>query len=144
MINSTHITYNDRQYKTVFFETFGCQMNKLDTELSLGLLQEKGYKIVDTVDEADVILFNTCSVRQHAEDKVYSHLGALKTLKKRHPEVIVGVLGCMAQKDGEFIFKRMPHVDLVCGTRMFSRLPELILKIRSFCPCFLWLRCQQQ
>ncbi len=106
-------------------------MNKLDAELSLGLLQEEGYRIVDHIDEADVILFNTCSVRQHAEDKVYSHLGALKALKKKHPDVIVGVLGCMAQKEGEFIFKRMPHVDLVCGTRMFSRLPELLLKIRS-------------
>lgn len=131
MVNSPNFIYKDQQYKTVFFETFGCQMNKLDAELSLGLLQEEGYRIVDNVNEADVILFNTCSVRQHAEDKVYSHLGALKTLKKRHPDVIVGVLGCMAQKDGEAIFKRMPHVDLVCGTRMFSRLPELILKIRS-------------
>jgi len=130
MINSVDLT-NNRQHKTVFFETFGCQMNKLDAELSLGLLQEDGYKIVDKVDDADVILFNTCSVRKHAEDKVYSHLGALKTLKKRHPEVIVGVLGCMAQKDGEAIFKRMPHVDLVCGTRMFSRLPEMLLKIRN-------------
>jgi len=131
MINSANFTDKDQPYKTVFFETFGCQMNKLDAELSLGLLQEEGYKIVDKVDDADVILFNTCSVRQHAEDKVYSHLGALKTLKKRHPEVIVGVLGCMAQKDGEAIFKRMPHVDLVCGTRMFSRLPEMLLKIRN-------------
>ncbi len=131
MINSINFTDKDRQYKTVFFETFGCQMNKLDAELSLGLLQEEGYKIVDTVDGADVILFNTCSVRQHAEDKVYSHLGALKALKKKHPEVIVGVLGCMAQKDGESIFKRMPHVDLVCGTRMFSRLPELLLNIKN-------------
>jgi len=131
MINSANFTHKDQPYKTVFFETFGCQMNKLDAELSLGLLQEDGYKIVDKVDDADVILFNTCSVRKHAEDKVYSHLGALKTLKKRHPEVIVGVLGCMAQKDGEAIFKRMPHVDLVCGTRMFSRLPEMLLKIRN-------------
>ena len=131
MINSANFTDKDQPYKTVFFETFGCQMNKLDAELSLGLLQEDGYKIVDKVDDADVILFNTCSVRKHAEDKVYSHLGALKTLKKRHPEVIVGVLGCMAQKDGEAIFKRMPHVDLVCGTRMFSRLPEMLLKIRN-------------
>jgi tRNA-2-methylthio-N6-dimethylallyladenosine synthase len=131
MIDSFNFTNKDRRYKAVFFETFGCQMNKLDAELSLGLLQEEGYRIVDRVDEADVILFNTCSVRQHAEDKVYSHLGALKTLKKRHPEVIVGVLGCMAQKDGEAIFKRMPHVDLVCGTRMFSRLPELLLKIQN-------------
>lgn len=131
MIDPFNFTNKDRRYKAVFFETFGCQMNKLDAELSLGLLQQEGYRIVDRVDEADVILFNTCSVRQHAEDKVYSHLGALKTLKKRHPEVIVGVLGCMAQKDGEAIFKRMPHVDLVCGTRMFSRLPELLLKIRN-------------
>ncbi len=131
MINSSNSIDKDYHNKTVFFETFGCQMNKLDAELSLGLLQEEGYRIVDKVDEADVILFNTCSVRQHAEDKVYSHLGALKTLKKRHPEVIVGVLGCMAQKDGKAIFKRMPHVDLVCGTRMFARLPELILNIRN-------------
>lgn len=131
MINSPNFTRRDQLYRTVFFETFGCQMNKLDAELSLGLLQEEGYRIVDNVDEADVILFNTCSVRQHAEDKVYSHLGTLKTLKKKHPDVIVGVLGCMAQKEGEFIFKRMPHVDLVCGTRMFSRLPELLLKIQN-------------
>ncbi len=131
MINSVNFIHKDHQYKSVFFETFGCQMNKLDAELSLGLLQEEGYRIVDKVDEADVILFNTCSVRQHAEDKVYSHLGALKILKKNHPDVIVGVLGCMAQKDGEAIFKRMPHVDLVCGTRMFSQLPELLLKIRN-------------
>ncbi len=131
MIYPVDSTHHGRHYKTVFFETFGCQMNKLDAELSLGLLQEEGYKIVDTVNDADVILFNTCSVRQHAEDKVYSHLGALKTLKKQHPEVIVGVLGCMAQKDGKAIFKRMPHVDLVCGTRMFSRLPELILKVQN-------------
>ena len=121
----------DRESKTGFFETFGCQMNKLDAELSLGLLQEDGYRIVDKVEDADVVLFNTCSVRQHAEDKVYSHLGALKTLKKKHPDVIIGVLGCMAQKDGESIFKRMPLVDLVCGTRMFSRLPELLLTIRN-------------
>ncbi|MCF6155296.1 MAG: tRNA (N6-isopentenyl adenosine(37)-C2)-methylthiotransferase MiaB [Candidatus Brocadia sp.] len=130
-MDSIIFSHKDQQYKTVFFETFGCQMNKLDAELSLGLLQEEGYRIVDKADEADVILFNTCSVRQHAEDKVYSHLGALKKLKKRSPEVIVGVLGCMAQKDGEAIFKRMPHVDLVCGTRMFSRLPELLLKIQN-------------
>lgn len=131
MIHSEDSTNNGQPYKAVFFETFGCQMNKLDAELSLGLLQEEGYKIVDKADDADVILFNTCSVRQHAEDKVYSHLGALKTLKKGHPEVIVGVLGCMAQKDGEAIFKRSPHVDLVCGTRMFPHLPELLLKVRN-------------
>jgi len=123
--------YRKNQHRAVFFETFGCQMNKLDAELSLGLLQEDGYKIVDSVDKADVILYNTCSVRQHAEDKVYSHIGALRRLKKKSPEIIIGVLGCMAQKDAQSIFRRMPHVDLVCGTRMFSRLPELLLKIRN-------------
>ncbi|MDR4508459.1 MAG: tRNA (N6-isopentenyl adenosine(37)-C2)-methylthiotransferase MiaB [Candidatus Brocadiaceae bacterium] len=106
-------------------------MNKLDAELSLGLLQEDGYRVVYKINEADVILFNTCSVRQRAEDKVYSYLGTLKTLKREHPEIIVGVLGCMAQKDAESIFKRMPHVDLVCGTRMFSRLPELLARIKT-------------
>lgn len=117
--------------KRLYIETVGCQMNLLDSELVVASLRQVGYELVSTPREADTILYNTCSVRQHAEDKVYSHLGALKTLKKKHPEVIVGVLGCMAQKDGESIFKRMPHVDLVCGTRMFSRLPELLLNIRN-------------
>ncbi len=106
-------------------------MNKLDSELSLGLLLDSGYEVAKSADKADVILFNTCSVRKHAEDKVYSRIGALKGRKLVNPELVIGVLGCMGQKDGEEIFRRMPHVDLVCGTRMFSSLPSLLEKLKK-------------
>lgn len=113
----------------VYIKTFGCQMNKLDSELSIGSLVKKGYSFAKDENDADVILLNTCSVRDKAEHKVYSHLGSLRDQKDRNPELILGVLGCMAQNEGEKIFKRMPHVNLVCGTRMFSRLPELLEEI---------------
>ena len=113
----------------VFIKTFGCQMNKLDTELSIGSLTKKGYSFAEDEKDADVILLNTCSVRDKAEHKVYSQLGSLRDQKKKNPELILGVLGCMAQNEGDKIFKRMPHVNLVCGTRMFSRLPELLDEI---------------
>ena len=113
----------------VFIKTFGCQMNKLDTELSIGSLTKKGYSFAEDENDADVILLNTCSVRDKAEHKVYSQLGSLRDQKKKNPELILGVLGCMAQNEGDKIFKRMPHVNLVCGTRMFSRLPELLDEI---------------
>src|SRR5205085_4974610 len=81
--------------------------------------------------DADVIFFNTCSVRQHAEDKIYSALGRLRAHKRRHPETVLGVLGCMAQKDQELILRRAPHVDIVCGTGQLARLPELIAALRK-------------
>jgi tRNA-2-methylthio-N6-dimethylallyladenosine synthase len=117
--------------KRVFIETFGCQMNKLDSELSIGLLQDSGCEMVANAEEADVILFNTCSVRKHAEDKVYSRIGALRSRKGTDSGLIIGVLGCMGQKDGKEIFRRMPHVDLVCGTRMFSELPSLLERVNK-------------
>ena len=113
----------------VYIKTFGCQMNKLDTELSVGSLSKKGYLLADNEKDADVILLNTCSVRDKAEHKVYSQLGSLRDQKGENPKLILGVLGCMAQNEGDKIFKRMPHVDLVCGTRMFSKLPELLEEI---------------
>jgi tRNA-2-methylthio-N6-dimethylallyladenosine synthase len=113
----------------VYIKTFGCQMNKLDTELSIGSLTKKGYSFAEDENDADVILLNTCSVRDKAEHKVYSQLGSLRSQKEKNPELILGVLGCMAQNEGDKIFKRMPHVNLVCGTRMFSRLPELLDEI---------------
>ncbi len=116
--------------KSVFLTTFGCQMNKADSELSLGLLLERGYRMARDEATADVILFNTCSVRQHAEDRVYSRLSQLKAHKARRPGLVIGVLGCMAQKEGEEIFRRYPHVDMVCGTRMFDKLPELLERLR--------------
>ena len=114
------------KHKKVFIKTFGCQMNKLDTELSSGLLINSGYQIVDDINSAGVILFNTCSVRGHAEEKVYSHIGALKARKLKEPGLIIGVLGCMAQKDGKGIFNRAPYVSLVCGTRMLHKLPDFL------------------
>ncbi len=115
-----------QKQKNVFIQTFGCQMNKLDSELSLGLVRETGYGIATEIGDADIILYNTCSVRAHAEEKVYSHIGALKARKLREPGLIIGVLGCMAQKDGKQVFKRSPHVNLVIGTRMLHKLPDIL------------------
>src|SRR5208337_3534390 len=103
----------------------------LDSELVVGSLRRQGYQLADHAADADVILFNTCSVRQHAEDKIYSALGRLRGHKQRHPSKIVGVLGCMAQKDQELIRKRAPHVDIVCGTGQLARLPELIAEVEK-------------
>jgi tRNA-2-methylthio-N6-dimethylallyladenosine synthase len=115
--------------KKLYIETVGCQMNVLDSELVVGSLRRQGYELVHEATEADVILFNTCSVRQHAEDKIYSALGCLRTHKQRHPSKILGVLGCMAQKDQQLVRRRAPHVDIVCGTGQLSRLPELIAEV---------------
>jgi tRNA-2-methylthio-N6-dimethylallyladenosine synthase len=111
--------------------TFGCQMNKLDSEVVAGHLLEAGYVATDSPRDADVILINTCSVRQHAEDKVWSLLGTLRPRKARRPGLVIGVIGCMAQKERDHIRQRMPHVDLVCGPMELDRLPELIEEIRQ-------------
>ncbi len=94
-------------------------------------LRRQGYELTYEATDADVIFFNTCSVRQHAEDKIYSALGRLRAHKSRHPEKVLGVLGCMAQKDQELILRRAPHVDIICGTGQLSRLPELIAAVRT-------------
>jgi len=114
----------------LFIKTFGCQMNKLDSELILGQLLALGYEEADSPNHADVILFNTCSVRRHAEERVFSRVGALKARKRREPDLLIGVIGCMAQKDAVEVRRRLPHVGLVCGTRMLHRLPELIEEAR--------------
>src|SRR5438046_1267497 len=112
--------------KKRYIETVGCQMNVLDSELVVGSLRRQGYELTHEATAADVILFNTCSVRQHAEDKIYSALGRLRSHKRRNPEKVIGVLGCMAQKDQELIRRRAPHVDIICGTGQLARLSELI------------------
>ena len=109
-----------------YLETVGCQMNVLDSELVATSLTNAGFEQVASHRQADVILFNTCSVRQHAEDKIYSAIGRLKDVKKYHPNKIVGVIGCMAQKDQTLIFKRAPHVDLVVGSGQLGLLTTLI------------------
>jgi tRNA-2-methylthio-N6-dimethylallyladenosine synthase len=115
--------------KRLYIETVGCQMNMLDSELVVASLRKAGYEIVDEPAKADTILFNTCSVRQHAEDKIYSALGRLKHAKKHNPHKIIGVLGCMAQKDQKLIFQRAPYVDLIVGPGQLHQIPELLDKI---------------
>ncbi len=112
--------------KTVYLETFGCQMNELDSELIAGSLSALGYRFTGQSEQADIVLFNTCSVRERAEQKVWSRLGALKTRKKSHPDLVVGVLGCMAERDGVDLIHRMPVVDVMCGPAELDKLPELI------------------
>ncbi|OHB77945.1 MAG: tRNA (N6-isopentenyl adenosine(37)-C2)-methylthiotransferase MiaB [Planctomycetes bacterium RBG_16_55_9] len=111
--------------KRVYLQSFGCQMNKLDTALVLGALKEAGFHLTDTVKDADVVLINTCSVREHAEQRVFSHLGHLKHIKKSRPELVVGVIGCMAQRLGQELLEH-EAVNLVCGPAQIPRLSELI------------------
>lgn len=108
---------------------FGCQMNKLDAELVEGVLRESGYEAAEDPEAAGIRLFVTCSVRDHAEARVHSRLGALCAWKRRCPEGIIGVLGCMAQKEGRALLDRHPHVDLVIGTRDFHRLDALLRRV---------------
>lgn len=106
--------------------TFGCQMNKYDSSLVEGRFAKRGYQTTDQPGEADVLLFNTCSVRDHAEERTWSWIGELKKLKQEKPELVVGVLGCMAQRVEEEVFRRAGHVDLVAGTRQFHHLPRMV------------------
>src|SRR3954466_14198979 len=110
----------------LYLETFGCQMNVLDSELVLGQLRAQGYESVEEPEQADVIIYNTCSVREHAEQKVWSRLGELRQRKRDEPGLVIGVIGCMAERDGTNLFKKYPHVDVLCGPGELDRLPALV------------------
>jgi tRNA-2-methylthio-N6-dimethylallyladenosine synthase len=112
--------------RKLYLETFGCQMNVLDSELVLGQLRAQGYETVDDRDAADVVIYNTCSVREHAEQKVWSRLGELRPRKAADPSLVIGVIGCMAERDGTNIFTRFPHVDVLCGPGELDKLPTLV------------------
>src|SRR4051812_30308260 len=112
--------------RKVYLETFGCQMNVLDSELVLGQLRAHGYESTEDRESADVILYNTCSVREHAEQKVWSRLGELRERKAADPDLVIGVIGCMAERDGKNIFDRFPHVDILCGPGELDKLPGLV------------------
>src|SRR5438552_6492334 len=112
--------------RKLYLETFGCQMNVLDSELVLGQLRAQGYESVASRDDADVIIYNTCSVREHAEQKVWSRLGELRQRKKDEPGLVIGVIGCMAERDGTNIFQRHPHIDVLCGPGELDKLPTLV------------------
>ncbi|MBM3740663.1 MAG: tRNA (N6-isopentenyl adenosine(37)-C2)-methylthiotransferase MiaB [Acidobacteria bacterium] len=115
--------------KTFYIETFGCQMNVHDSEKVIGTLLERGYSQTAEPADAELILYNTCSIRDKAEQKVFSRLQQFK--KESGKGKVFGVLGCVAQQEGERIFDRAPHVSLVCGSASYNKLPELLVQIES-------------
>ncbi len=122
---------NQAPSKSVYIETFGCQMNKSDSEHMLGLLEEIGYQPTLELKEADLMILNTCAIRGGAEDKVFSYLGAWRRQKAKRPGTMIAVGGCVAQDAGETMLQRAPGVDVVFGTHNLHRLPELILKAKA-------------
>ena len=115
--------------KTFYLETFGCQMNAHDSEKVIGTLVQQGYRQVETVEEAGLVLYNTCSIRDKAEQKVFHRLDDYKKLRKQGKKF--GVLGCVAQQEGERIFEKAPHVDLVCGSASYRNLPQMLVQLES-------------
>ena len=115
----------------LFLETFGCQMNFLDSEFLHGQFEKAEYDIVGRSEDADVICFNTCAVRDHAEGRVRSRLGALREAKRERPGLVIAVIGCMAQREGKALLRSWPHLDIVCGTREFHKLPMFVERVRQ-------------
>ncbi|HPO14715.1 MAG TPA: tRNA (N6-isopentenyl adenosine(37)-C2)-methylthiotransferase MiaB [Candidatus Hydrogenedentes bacterium] len=116
--------------KKAYIKTFGCQMNEHDSFRMMDVLRNEGYDLTEDINEADVILVNTCSVRQNPENKVYSFLGAIRSLKKKRPDLIIGVAGCVAQQEGRRILEREKSVDMVFGPDNYFRLPEMIAAVQ--------------
>ncbi len=123
--NKTQLT------KRVFIKTFGCQMNVYDSEKMAHLLEAENYQLTSEMEDADVILLNTCSIREKPEHKIYSILGRLKVLKDQKPNLILGVGGCVAQQEGKRLLEQSPHVDLVFGTQRIGALPALLNSVKE-------------
>ncbi|MBX9598394.1 MAG: tRNA (N6-isopentenyl adenosine(37)-C2)-methylthiotransferase MiaB [Burkholderiales bacterium] len=117
--------------KKVHIKTYGCQMNEYDSDKMADVLKQfEGYELTDNPEEAAVILFNTCSIREKAQEKVFSDLGRVRKLKLKNPDLIIGVGGCVASQEGEVIVQRAPYVDMVFGPQTLHRIPELIQEKR--------------
>ncbi|MBT8396390.1 MAG: tRNA (N6-isopentenyl adenosine(37)-C2)-methylthiotransferase MiaB, partial [Gemmatimonadetes bacterium] len=112
--------------KKAYVETYGCQMNISDGELMSGILASNGYELVETPEEADVVLVNTCAIRDHAEQRVLGRVAQLNGLKEKKPDLLLGVTGCMAQRMGEELVQKAPYVDLVMGPDGYRGLPETL------------------
>lgn len=110
----------------IYIETYGCQMNFADTEIVMGILKNKGYEVAKSIEEANVILLNTCSIRDNAEQRIYGRLSNLKNLKSQKPELLLGILGCMAERLRKDLIEEKKIVDLVVGPDEYRRLPEYI------------------
>src|SRR5216683_1081776 len=118
--------------KTFYLETFGCQMNAHDSEKVVGTLLQQGYRQVPTVEEAGLVLYNTCSIRDKAEQKVFNRLADYKKYRAQGKQF--GVLGCVAQQEGEKIFERAPYVSLVCGSASYRKLPQMLVQLEDGAP----------
>src|SRR6202158_2489422 len=129
VITSDSSAASNRNGATFFLETFGCQMNDHDSEKVAGVLLSRGYRQVESPDAASLVLYNTCSIREKAAQKVFSRLGEYRT--KQAAGQVIGVLGCVAQQEGEEIFERAPWVSLVCGSARYRKLPELLAQIEA-------------
>ncbi len=112
--------------KKLFIKTYGCQMNVYDSERMAEAMGAEGYVQTDVVEDADMVLLNTCHIREKASEKLYSDLGRLKPLKQARPDLKVGVAGCVAQAEGDEILRRMPLVDIVVGPQAYHRLPQMV------------------
>lgn len=119
--------------KKKFFSclTYGCQMNEHDSEIIANILDQSGYKATNNLSESDLIIINSCSIRESAEKKIYGKIGELKRLKRENPELIIGITGCMAQKDRQKIAEKAKHLDFILGTNNLNKLPELITQVKS-------------
>jgi len=123
---------DDRPVRKLFIRTFGCQMNEYDSDKMADVLNDTGpIELTSNPDDADIILFNTCSVREKAQEKVFSDLGRVRHLKQQNPNLVIGVGGCVASQEGKAIVERAPFVDVVFGPQTLHRLPELISKRRD-------------
>ena len=119
------------EQKFCYIKTFGCQMNEHDSEKMLEVLKSSDYYPTDNLLQADLILLNTCSIREKVEQKVYSTLGRLKGLKKKNPSLIIGVGGCMAQQEGEKLLQKVPFINIVVGTQSINKLSELVKTVEE-------------
>lgn len=119
--------------KLFFIQTYGCQMNEEDSEKLSGMLKRMGYESTENRDEASIIIFNTCCVRENAENKVYGNLGALKKQKEKNPDLVIGICGCMMQQKGmaDEILKRFPYVNIIFGTHNSYKFPEYLNRVRT-------------
>ncbi len=115
----------------IFIETYGCQMNVLDSDLIRSRMASQGWSSTEHKEEADLILFNTCSVREHAEERALSNAGMVRKLKKEKPGLVVGIVGCMAQNRQDRLFEQLPHVQLIVGPRHMGAIPRLVEEIRA-------------
>jgi tRNA-2-methylthio-N6-dimethylallyladenosine synthase len=124
----------NRTTRKAYVETYGCQMNVSDSELMQGILAAEGYEIASSPEEADVVLVNTCAIREHAEQRVIGRVGQLNRIKRDRPDLVIGVTGCMAQRLGESILERAPYVDLVMGPDGYRGLPAVLARLRPHRP----------